>query len=94
MTLYYKQLLEDMGFEQNCIPVKGDNTASQNIMRNPGKCGIRHMDIKHFFVRDWVLARVTDLVKVPSAENISDIFTKALSIATFRYLRDKAVGHQ
>ncbi len=57
--------------------------ASDEVNNNRSK----HIDIRHHFIRSWVAAGVFALIDIPSANNISDLFTKQLKQPTFDRLR-------
>ena len=50
---------------------------------------LKHVDIRHFFVRDHVKAKQVTLKEVRSAENIADIFTKGTTVDIFLKLKPK-----
>lgn len=53
---------------------------------------LRHIDLKHFFVRDLVQDDVVTLVKVKTDFNRSDINTKVLGSQRFEYLVPLVTG--
>ena len=46
------------------------------------------------YLRDFIQARAIQLILIPSADNIADIFTKPLGKQLFQYLRAKFVNVQ
>ena len=51
----------------------------------------KHIEIDVHFIREKVLSKQIEVRFVPSEEQVADIFTKALSISSFEYLRDKLI---
>jgi hypothetical protein len=51
----------------------------------------KHIDIKWHFINDAVAAGKVKLVKVPTAENVADIFTKVLAKPKFEILASRLV---
>ena len=47
----------------------------------------KHIDIRHHFIRECVEAETIALKYVPTADNVADIFTKALARERFHALR-------
>ena len=49
---------------------------------------MKHIDLKYHFLREEIANQTLELQRVPSADNIADIFTKALAKPTFQKFRD------
>ena len=49
----------------------------------------KHIDIRHFFVRKHLEDKVIKVVYVPTAENLADLLTKAVTQRTFVSLRNQ-----
>ena len=61
-----------------------DNSAVYSLSRDFTSCSkTRHIERRHFAVRDAQLADIVDTTRVPSAENWSDFFTKILPRGPF-----------
>ena len=82
--IWIKNLLEELNFKQQCIPIYCDNIAAiefatqQNInSRN------KHIDIRKCFVKDHIKKNTIKLIYVSTEDNIADIFTKSLSKVKF-----------
>lgn len=66
----------------NNVPliVKCDNSAAISLTENTsGHSRIKHLDVKHHWIRDAVAADEILVQYIPSEENLADIFTKALA---------------
>jgi hypothetical protein len=49
----------------------------------------KHIDIRYHFIREAVENREVELTYVPTAENVTDIFTKALAAPKFTYFQER-----
>ena len=75
-------------------PVKTfyDNRAAMFMSKNPESKRCRHIDIRYHFIREMVRDQLIDLIYVPSADQIADLFTKPLGHRKFINLFDKVVN--
>ena len=69
-------------FEDNkaCVDYTKNSTNHQRT---------KHISVRYHFIRDLVTTGILQLVPIPSAENIADIFTKPLDKRVFQFLRAK-----
>ncbi|XP_055590356.1 uncharacterized protein LOC129742481 [Uranotaenia lowii] len=83
------RVLKDLGLSVvEPVPFHEDNQSTIKIVSNPKDTGrLKHIDVKHFFVRDLVESGCIKVDYVPSAEQQADILTKSLPAPTFRRLR-------
>ena len=66
-----------------------DNTSARDLAYNPEHHErTKHIDRRHFFVRELVEREVIEVPYVNTAENLADFFTKPLAPNTFIGLRD------
>ena len=90
-ALWLIQLLTEFGclfsvpvaiFEDNkaCVDYTKNSTNHQRT---------KHISVRYHFIRDLVTTGILQLVPIPSAENIADIFTKPLDKRVFQFLRAK-----
>jgi hypothetical protein len=85
-TLFYDRVLSEC-FEKGIIKgsrvkatLYADNQAAIDFIRSPiENCRSRHIDVKLFFIREWVFKEEFELAFVRSKENIADPFTKPLT---------------
>ena len=85
-VLWIKQLLIEMDVLKHDRPLKVrmDSTSAMAVARNPvAHQRTKHIDIKHHFIRDLVATGIVELDYVPTDDNLADVFTKAVSKATF-----------
>ena len=90
--LYIIQLLKDLGF-YNGLPVKifEDNQPVINMLHSDALNynTTKHINPRFHFTKDLIKTGLIKIEKVPTADNIADIFTKALSSEQFEFLSDK-----
>ncbi len=67
-----------------------DNQPVRSTVNNPDTSSqrMRHLDIRLFRVRDYIVNAALRIVHCRTECNIADMLTKALSKASFRRLRD------
>jgi hypothetical protein len=59
--------------------IKGDNRGAIALTKNTKDHGkVKHIDIRHHYIRDLIKSGIISIEQVPSAENLADIFTKPL----------------
>lgn len=78
------------------VELRCDNQSALAMVTRPGAMHARtkHIDVRHHFIRDAVKCGEARLQWVPSADQLADIFTKALDRHTFIKLREKVMGGQ
>jgi len=92
--IFLRQLLQELGLLESkpgkCPPtaIFCDNNAAVRLSQD----NIWHSNTKHFrvelhYTRDQVRTGELQILRVPSADNITDILTKALSRSAFQCLR-------
>ncbi|GMF11844.1 unnamed protein product [Phytophthora lilii] len=59
------------------------------VVNNGNTSRVRHMAKHARFIKEYVQAKELDVIYVPSAENLADVFTKALGPAEFERQRDR-----
>ncbi len=52
----------------------------------------KHISIRHHFVRDIIKQKLIQLKWIESENNLSDIFTKALAVKAFHFLRNQIMN--
>ena len=68
-------------------PIKIDNQSTMSITNNPVKHSkTKHIKIRHHFIRDCAEKHLIELVKVPTEQNLADLFTKAFDRSRFELL--------
>lgn len=91
---WLRALLTDMGEEQkHPTIVQIDNQGAIAMGNGSGSVDRRkHIDVKHHYLKEKVEMGILELVYVPSASNLADIFTKPLDKIKFIPLRDAVMG--
>ncbi|GKC58477.1 retrovirus-related pol polyprotein from transposon TNT 1-94 [Tanacetum coccineum] len=85
--LWMRSQLTDYGFAFNKIPLYCDNRSAialccNNVQHSRSK----HIDIRHYFIREQVEKGVVELYFVTTDYQLADIFTKALPRERFEFL--------
>ncbi|GKA37485.1 copia protein [Tanacetum coccineum] len=87
-ALWMKQALIDYDINLDNIPVLCDNKGAIDLSKNPVlHSRIKHIEIRHHFLRDNVQKGNISIEKVSSEDNIADILTKPLKREPFNLLR-------
>nr|KYP59169.1 Copia protein [Cajanus cajan]KYP59172.1 Copia protein [Cajanus cajan] len=88
--LWIKHQLEDYDIYESSIPVLCDNTTVISISKSPiFHSRIKHIEIKHHFIRDYVQKGTFKLIYVKTEEQLKDIFTKPLQEDRYIWLTDR-----
>ena len=69
---------------QTKILIKCDNTSAINLSKNLIQYSrMKHIDIRHHFIRDHIQNEDIILEFVPTENQLADIFTKPLNVDRF-----------
>ena len=92
-ALWLRNILHELQFKQpESTQIFCDNSSTIKLSKNPvlhGRC--KHIDVRYHFLRDLTKNEVIDLVYCRSEDQVVDIFTKPLKLASFLKLR-KSLG--
>jgi hypothetical protein len=59
--------------------ISGDNCGAIALTKNTKDHGkVKHIDIRHHYIRELVQSRTINIEQVPSSDNLADLFTKPL----------------
>ncbi|XP_050241952.1 secreted RxLR effector protein 161-like [Quercus robur] len=88
-AIWLKKILEELQFkEDGPILIYCDNSSAIKLSKNPVLHGrSKHIDVKYHFLRDLTNDGVINLVYCRSEDQVADIQTKPLKLATFVKLR-------
>ena len=88
-AIWLKKLLEELQFkEDKPTLIYCDNSSATKLSKNPVLHGrSKHIDVKYHFLRDLTNDGVINLVYCRSEDQVADIQTKPLKLATFVKLR-------
>ena len=92
-AVFLKRLLEQLGFDQDPIPVFQDNTST--IQWAQGKENfhrVKHLSVKYHYVRELLKERVIAVEYLSTIEMIADVLTKPLVNEQFEYLASGLLG--
>eukprot|EP00965_Chrysotila_dentata_P051890 1722479-Pleurochrysis_carterae.AAC.1 len=89
-AVYLRTLLDDLGIHYDePTPLALDNKSAIDLAYNPEHHQrSKHIDRRHFFVRERVEAHDITVPFVQSADNLADFFTKPLPPRVFFRMRD------
>jgi hypothetical protein len=88
--LWMRQTLKYYGYTMNHIPLLCDNESAIKISYNPCEHSItKHIDIRHHFLRDYIIKWDIVISHVGTNDQLVDIFTKPLDEKRFRELQSK-----
>jgi len=60
--------------------IKGDSRGAIVLVKNTKDHGkVKHINIRHHYIRELVKSEVILFEQIPSAENLADLFTKPLA---------------
>ena len=94
VVLYTRSVLDELGVPQTNATVLYEDNKGALLMaqqRQPTK-RTRHMDVKYFAVSEWVERDLLNVTSIPTAENLSDAFTKQIPRVLFYRHYDRLMG--
>lgn len=91
---YLRMLLSDLGLgESEPTPLSTDNQAGRDLAYNPEHhARTKHIDRRHFFVREKVEDLTLVVPFVCTADNLADFFTRPLGPKAFFLMPDKIMN--
>jgi hypothetical protein len=82
--------MSDFGEVYTHVPLQCDSTSDISVAKNPMFLSkTKHIEVRYHFLRDNVEKGKITLIHVPTHDQLADIFTKPLDLATFTRLRGK-----
>ena len=87
---WLKNLLVELGFtdKKSSVTIHADNQGAIFMANNKVTSErSKHIDIKHFFIREEIERGSVNLEYIPSKENIADTLTKITSIGNIKYFQ-------
>jgi hypothetical protein len=94
--VYLRRFFDDLGF--GAVPstaVATDNTGARALSYNPEHHErVKHVERRHFYVRELVEDGLLTVPYVATAVNIADFFTKALPADRFYKLRNEIMNYE
>lgn len=86
---WLKELLLEFGININCITLYEDNQSAIKIAHNPGNRRVKHLDIKHYFIKEKLDNGIINIEYVCTNEQLGDLFTKPLGGNLFVKFRNR-----
>jgi hypothetical protein len=82
-AIWLRNLLAELQHgSKGATEIKEDNTGCIRLSKDPcSHAKSKHIEVRHHFVRDQVQMGKVNLVYIPTAENVADVFTKVLGKA-------------
>jgi hypothetical protein len=93
-AIHLRQLLSDLGFEQQEHTVIYDDNQGCVALAHSSRSNKRtkHIDVRYHFVRERVENKELKIEYVPTEHQLADLLTKALEKAKLETLRRKVLG--
>ena len=93
-AIYLSAFLRELGFDMSePPPLKLDNKSAIDLAYNPEHhAKTKHIDRRHYFIRECVENRLLRVPFVPTNDNVADFFTKPLMGKDFFRMRDKVMN--
>lgn len=87
--IWIARLLNELGFKiKRPVPYNEDNQSAIKVVEEPrDRSKLKHIEVKHSFVKELVQNGSTVLKYVPSEKREADILTKGLTAGPFHRLR-------
>ena len=93
-AIYLKRFAQELGIaDESPIPLSEDNKGARDLAYNPEHHSrTKHIDRRHFYVREMVENGEIVVPYVNSDDNLADFFTKPMTAKRFFSMRDKIMN--
>ena len=89
-VVWIKNLLEEVGYDLNALPICSDNQGAIFLSSNPvQEKRTKHIDIRYHYIREVVANGKVELFHISGTENPADMFTKNLGPQLFLKFRSR-----
>ena len=90
-VLWLRHILRDLGYSsRQSIQLYCDNKAACDIAHNPVQHDrTKHVEVDRFFIREKLEAKIIELPKIRSKDQLADVLTNAVSNQLFLKFVDK-----
>nr|GEX15477.1 hypothetical protein [Tanacetum cinerariifolium] len=86
-VLWIQNQMLDYGYNFMQIKIHVDNESVICVIKNHVyHSKIKHIEIRHHFIRDSYEKRLIEMVKIHSDNNVADVLTKAFDVSRFNFL--------
>ena len=94
-AVYLARFGDELGLrEPGPISLGVDNTGARDLAYNPEHHQrTKHIERRHFFIRECVENHRIVVPFVRTADNLADFFTKPLTAGSFFPMRDRIMGY-
>ncbi|CAA7024020.1 unnamed protein product [Microthlaspi erraticum] len=83
--VWLKRFAEELGFSQESVEIHCDSQSAIALSKNAVHHErTKHVTVKYHFIRDLISCGEVKVLKIPTAYNPADIFTKVLSVFKLR----------
>ena len=91
---HLRMFLDELGWkDSDPTSLSVDNQAARDLSYNPEHHKrVKHIERRHFFIREVVENWELKVPYVHTTENIADFFTKVQSPRTFKAMRDRIMN--
>ncbi|GJY13365.1 putative ribonuclease H-like domain-containing protein [Tanacetum coccineum] len=91
-VLWIQNQLLDYGYDFMNTKIYIDNNSAICIVKNPiYHSRTKHIEIRHYFIRDCYEKKLLNVDHIHSDDNVADLLTKAFDVGRFQYLVDEHV---
>ena len=94
-AIWFRQLLDDMGFPQKTVTIYEDNQACISLTKNPeDHKRTKHIQVRFHVIRDYVAKELIKFVYCSTKDQLADVFTKGVSGCQLRdMMKNFGVSH-
>ncbi|GKB90727.1 putative ribonuclease H-like domain-containing protein, partial [Tanacetum coccineum] len=86
-VLWIQNQMLDYGYNFMQTKIQVDNESAIYVVKNPVyHSKIKHIKIRHHFIKDSYEKRLIEMVKIHTDNNIADLLTKAFDVSRFNFL--------
>ncbi|GJZ03078.1 putative ribonuclease H-like domain-containing protein [Tanacetum coccineum] len=86
-VLWIQNQLLDYGYNFMNTMIHIDNNSTICIIENPVQHSkTKHIEIRHYFIRDCNAKKLIQMVKIDTEHNVADLLTKGFDAGRFQYL--------
>lgn len=87
-AVWLKMIMEELGHEQENIPLFCDSQSALYLARNPAfHSKSKHIRVQYHFVREKVEEGTVDMQKIHTTDNLADFMTKTVNTDKFIWCR-------
>ena len=96
-VVWKRYFMESQGYLVHPAKLYKDNM-NTTLLVNNGKASsskhTRHIDIRYFFITDWVASKEVEIIYCPTGDMVADLLTKPLQSRLLKTFRDTILNIQ